>query len=53
MGDGGDKVARGEDLEVALDLGVLAGAVDDGPAAFFDVHLFHGEGVADVSGRSP
>ena len=31
LGDGGDKVAGGEDLEVALNLRVEAGAVDDGP----------------------
>ena len=30
LGDGGDEVARTEDLEVALNLRVEAGAVDDG-----------------------
>ncbi len=47
LGDGGDKVARGEHFKVTLNLGVLAGAVDNGAATFFDLHLFHGEGVAD------
>ena len=47
LGDGGDKVAGGEDLKVALNLGVMAGAVDDGAAAFLDLHLFDGERIAD------
>ena len=54
------EVAGGEHLEalrqaqgpersrgIALYLRVLAGSADNGPAAFFDLHLFHGEGVAD------
>ncbi len=48
LGDGGDELARGEDLEVALDLGVQAGMVDDGTVGvdavrLRDLHLFHGE----------
>jgi len=52
LGDGGDEVARAEDLEVALDLRVEAGAVDDGAVGVglvrgADLHLLHGERVAD------
>ncbi len=55
---GGDEAAGSEDLEVALNLRVEAGAVDDrpvriGPAGGADLHLLDGERVADVSRRSP
>ena len=38
LGDGGDKLAGGEDFKVALDLGVHAGAVDDGAGFRIGVH---------------
>ena len=52
LGDGGDKVAGGEDLEVALNLRVEARVVDHGPVRVgpvrgADLHLLHGEGIAD------
>ena len=58
LGDGGDEVARGEDVEIALDLGVQPGMVDDGTVGIGavglrDLHLLHGEGVAnDVLGQA-
>jgi hypothetical protein len=52
LGDGGDEVARCEDLEVALYLRVEARAVDDRPVRVCpvrgaDLHFLHGKGVAD------
>ena len=52
LGDGGDEVAWRENLEVALYLRVELGAVDDqaigvGLVRGADLHLLHGEGVAD------
>ena len=52
LGDGGDKVAGGEDLKVAMDLGVHAGAVDDGAVLVHGVgrlefHFLGRERVAD------
>ena len=52
LGDGRYEVARTEDLEVALNLGVHAGVVDDGSVGvgavgLRDLHLLDGEGVAD------
>ena len=47
------KSVGGEDLEVAVDLGVEAGAVDDHVGGGFEGHLFHREGVAqDVLGEA-
>jgi hypothetical protein len=47
LSDGGDKVAGGEDFKVAADLGMHAGAVDDGSGFRIGMHLFNSEGVAD------
>ena len=52
LGDGGDKVAGGEDLKVAVNLGVHAGTVDDGAVLVdgvgrLELHFFGREGVAD------
>jgi len=52
LSDGGDKVAGGEDLKIAVDLGVHAGAVDDGAVPVhgvgrLELHLLGGERVAD------
>ena len=46
LGDGGDEVGRAEDLEVAIDLGIGFGAVDDGAArvgelGFLGLHWIH------------
>ena len=51
-GDGGDKVTGSEDLKISVDLGVHAGAVDDGAVLVhgvgrFELHLLGREGVAD------
>src|ERR1039458_3044113 len=43
--DGGQEVGGGEDLEVAVDLGIEPGAVDDHVRGGFERHLFHGEGI--------
>ena len=52
LGDGGDEVAGAEDLEVAVDLLVHAGAVDDRAIGTrtvqaVDLHLFDCKGIAD------
>ena len=47
LGDGGQEVGGGKDLEVALDFNVHAGAVDDHVAGGLEGHLVHGEGVAE------
>ena len=47
------QLAGGEDLKVALDLRIPAGAVDDGAAVGIGMHLFDGEGVADNVLRKP
>jgi len=47
LGDGSDEVAGSEDLEVAPDLRVHAGAVHDRPAGRVDLHLLDGQGVPD------
>jgi len=41
------EVAGGKDLEVAMDLLIHAGAVDDRVACLIDLHLLDGERVAD------
>ena len=52
LGDGGQEVGGGEDLEVAVDLGVEAGAVDHHVGRGLQRHFLHGEGVAqDVLGQ--
>jgi len=52
LGDGGQGVGEGEDLEVAVDFGVEARAVDDHVGGGFQDHLFHGERIAqDVLGE--
>ena len=43
LGDGGQEVHGGEDLEVAVDLGVQFGTVDDGVAGRFHGHSFQGK----------
>ncbi len=53
LGDGGNKVAGGKDFKVAPDLGVHAGAVDDGAGFRIGMHLVDGEGVADDVLREP
>ncbi len=58
LGDGGDEVARGENLEVALDLRVHAGTVDDGtlgrrPVGRVQLHLLDREGIPDDVLREP
>jgi hypothetical protein len=53
LSDGSDKVARGEDLKVALDLRIHAGAINDGSGFRVGVHLFDGEGIADDVLREP
>jgi hypothetical protein len=40
LGDGRQEDRGSEDFEVAVDLGVEAGAVDDGVARRFECHLF-------------
>ena len=51
-GDGSKEVSGGKDLEVAVDLGVEAGAVDDGVGGKLQCHFFHRERVAeDVLGE--
>jgi hypothetical protein len=45
--DGGQEIGGGKDLEVAVDLGIEAGAVDDEVTGRFQGHLFHREGVAE------
>ncbi len=52
LSDGGDKVARGEDLKVAVDLGVHPGAIDDGAVLVhgvggLELHFLKGERVAN------
>ena len=48
----GQKVGGGKDLEVAVDLGIKPGAVDDEVAGRFQGHLFDRERVAqDVLGE--
>jgi len=47
LGDGGDEVTRAENLEVAVNLLVHAGTIDDRVAGRVDLHLFDGERVAD------
>ena len=47
LGDSGNEVAWGEDLKVTPDLGVHAGAVNDGTVRRIGVHLFDGKGIAD------
>jgi hypothetical protein len=52
LGDGCYEVARGENLEVALDLHVHSRTVDDraveaAPVRLVDLHLIQGERVAD------
>ena len=52
LGDGGQEVGGGEDLEVAVDLGIEPGAVDDDVRGPFQGHLLDGERVAqDVLGQ--
>ena len=52
LGDGGQKVGGGKDLEVAVDLGIKPGAVDDEVAGRFQGHVFDRERVAqDVLGE--
>ena len=46
LGDGGQEIGGGEDLEVAVDFGVEPGAVDDGVGGGFHGHLLHGEGIS-------
>ena len=46
LGDGGQEVGGGEDLEVAVDLGIEPGAVDDHVRGPFQGHLLNGERVA-------
>jgi hypothetical protein len=66
-GHGRDELLGGEDFEIALGFGVhapsplfahcyggtSARAVDDGAVLGVVDHLLLGEGIADVSGRSP
>jgi hypothetical protein len=52
LGDGSQEVGGGEDLEVAVDLGIEPGAVDDDVRGPFEGHLLNGERVAeDVLGQ--
>ena len=52
LGDGGQKVGGGEDLEVAVDLGIEPGAVDDHVGRGLQRHFLHGEGIPqDVLGQ--
>ena len=52
LGDGGQEVGGGEDLEVAVDLGIEAGAVDDHVGRGLQRHFLHGEGIPqDVLGQ--
>ena len=44
LGDGGQEGGGGEDLEVAVALGIEPGAVDDHVRGGLQRHLFHGEG---------
>ena len=43
--DGGQGVGSGEDLEVAVDLGIEPGAVDDDVGRELQRHFLHGEGI--------
>ena len=53
LGDGGQEVGGGEDLEVAVNLGIEARAIDDDVGGPFQGHLLNREGVAqDVLGRA-
>ncbi len=47
--DGGDEVSGAEDLEVALELGVDFGAVDDGAAISVSADLAEGNGRSSSS----
>ena len=52
LGDGGQEVGGGEDLEVAVDLGIEAGAVDHHVGRGLQRHFLHGEGILqDVLGQ--
>ena len=52
LGDGSQKVGGGEDIEVAVDLGIEPGAVDDHVGQELQCHFLHGEGVPeDVLGE--
>ena len=52
LGDGGQEVGGGEDLEVAVDLGIEAGAVDHHVGRGLQRHFLHGEGIPqDVLGQ--
>ncbi len=52
LGDGGQEVGGGEDLEVSVDFGIETGAVDDQVAGRLQRHLFDRERVAeDVLGE--
>ena len=53
LGDGGDEVTGIEDLEVAPDLRVHAGTVDDGVALLIDLHLIDRERVSDALPEVP
>jgi len=46
LGNGGQEIRRGEDLEVAVDFGVELGTVDEGVGGGFHGHLLHGEGIS-------
>jgi hypothetical protein len=46
LGNGGQEVDGSEYLEVAVDLGVEPGALNDQVRGGFQSHLFHREGVA-------
>ena len=51
--DGGQEVGGGEDLEVAVDLGIEAGAVDHHVGRGLQRHFLHGEGIPqDVMGQN-
>ena len=52
LGDGGEEVGGGEELEIAIDFGVKPGAVGDGVVGGFESHLLDREWVAqDVLGE--
>jgi hypothetical protein len=52
LGDGGQEVGGGEDLEIPVDLGIEPGALDDHVRRPFQGHLLNGERVAqDVLGQ--
>src|SRR5664279_1918473 len=52
LSDGSQKVGGGEDLEVAVDLGIEPGAVDDPVGRGLQRHFLHGEGIPqDVLGQ--